>query len=371
MDCFRPPLSNHFLGAMWFVVKHLRQAWINPTAGARDAKAPKANGILKTILVPNVLVFSAHLFDILTTIAPLSLAFQARDATPYGNNNLRFASVEMRDFSLFSSDFHHPEISIFSVSQQIGEQRSRGIGILGNSELLKPAFVTQSKYQASCAYASSHEKPWGEGCFFPLDFLCKRKDSKYFGSTFINRRNVIGNEYTIRIFPSCKEIEKKKNGNTRCCNSHHKTPAWGYLSTRKRKETLNQLALLFLFVEINSSPSKYSSTLFKYFEQTTSLANPSKNLAVWKSQQQRRSRSVKYRFFILILNFISKVCHLAFPECRFFVQISAEWVGLNSRSNWIATAWEESVQVGTFIAMINLRILLSFSFFKNLSSVDR
>ena len=67
-------------------VKHLRQAAANPVAAARDDKAPKASGILGLLLLPRVVLFSAYLFDILSAITPLSLAFQLQDSTPQSNN---------------------------------------------------------------------------------------------------------------------------------------------------------------------------------------------------------------------------------------------------------------------------------------------
>jgi hypothetical protein len=73
--------------AQWDVlVRHLRQAAANPIAPSRDEKAPKAAGILKSLLLPQCLVFMAHLFDILTAVTPLSLAFQFQDSTPQSNN---------------------------------------------------------------------------------------------------------------------------------------------------------------------------------------------------------------------------------------------------------------------------------------------
>ena len=69
------------------LVLHLRQVKANPHGQtASDLKAPKASGILSLILFPRMILFSAFLFDILSVLKPLSLAFQSPNANPSSNN---------------------------------------------------------------------------------------------------------------------------------------------------------------------------------------------------------------------------------------------------------------------------------------------
>jgi hypothetical protein len=75
-----------FLKQWDVLVMHLQQANENPSRGRPDIKAPKAAGILKMMLAPNVLFTAAFVFDVLSVLKPLSEVFQSSNSSPFIQN---------------------------------------------------------------------------------------------------------------------------------------------------------------------------------------------------------------------------------------------------------------------------------------------